>query len=85
MPTAYREETQRAVLFIVLAVCMSAVSSSAQNGPFDNDLKEVTTSGKVENNGYSNRTLDSGWFCLSHPVIQNLTPPSMHGRDPQFF
>jgi hypothetical protein len=33
---------------------MSAVSSSAQNGPFDNDLKEVTTSGKVENNGYSN-------------------------------
>ncbi len=54
MPTAYRAETQRAALFIILAVCVSVVLSSAQNGPFDDDVREVTTSGKVENNAYSN-------------------------------
>jgi hypothetical protein len=51
MPTAYREKQHRAGRFIILAVCASAVLCAAQNG---DDLREVTTSGKVENNTYSN-------------------------------
>lgn len=54
MATLHREERPRAVLFILLAVCVSGVPSSAQNGPFDDDLRAVTKSGKVENNVYSN-------------------------------
>lgn len=54
MPTAYRRAGQRAAILIVLAVCVSAVFNSAQDRPFDDDLKGVTTSGKVENNVYSN-------------------------------
>ncbi len=54
MTTTYRGETQRVALFIVLAVCVSTVLSSAQNAPLEDDLKGVTASGKVENNVYSN-------------------------------
>jgi hypothetical protein len=51
---AHRGETQLAALLIVLTVCLSTVSSSAQNVPLEDDLKKVTASGKVENNVYSN-------------------------------
>jgi hypothetical protein len=49
-----REGTQRVAFFIILLVRVFAVASSAQNGPFDDDLKQVTTSSKVENNVYYN-------------------------------
>jgi hypothetical protein len=54
MPTAYRTETQRVALLILLTVCLSRALSSAQSAPPEDDLTKVTSDGRVENNVYSN-------------------------------